>query len=179
MEFTPAGCEKEYINILPANFDLLPQRGNGFGERLANAAEDLLMSVLNPAVLINSDSPTVTVNAFREAATELRRRDDLIVLGPADDGGYYLIGMKKLHGGLFDDIDWSTERVFAQTVECATNLDCEFNSAHFFLMRDRGTLHRLCEELLGKNLGEIVAPATGKFLSDMIAREGRDRIWPG
>src|SRR5438034_9498465 len=91
--FTPAGSEKEYANILPLDFDLLPQRGSGFGERLMNAAEDLLHSGFESCCLINSDSTTVTADAFREAVRQLQRNDDRIVLGTADDGGYYLIGM--------------------------------------------------------------------------------------
>jgi len=177
--FTPAGSEKEYANILPLDFDLLPQRGSGFGERLLNAAEDLLRSGFESCCLINSDSPTVTADAFREAVTQLQWDDERIVLGPADDGGYYLIGMRKLHGRLFDEIDWSTGRVFAQTVERAQELRVRVHTLPtFFDVDDRATLHRLCEELLGKELCEPVAPATGKFLKDMIAREGRDRIWP-
>jgi uncharacterized protein len=177
--FTPVGSEKEYANILPLDFDLLPQRGNGFGERLLNAAEDLLRVGFESCCLINSDSPTVTADAFREAATQLQRDEDRIVLGPADDGGYYLIGMRKLHGRLFDEIEWSTGRVFAQTVERAQELRVRVHTLPtFFDVDERATLHRLCDELLGKELCDTVAPATGKFLKDMIAREGRDRIWP-
>lgn len=178
--FTPAGSEKDYVNILPPDFDLLPQRGQGFGERLLNAAADLLRAGFESCCLINSDSPTVTADAFREAAAQLQREDDCIVLGPADDGGYYLIGMRKLHARLFDDIDWSTGRVFAQTIERAEELRVRVHTLpSFFDVDDRATLHRLCGELLGKELSGTVAPATAKFLRDMIAQEGRDRIWPG
>ena len=47
------------------------------------------------------------------------------MLGPSDDGGYYLIGMKKMHRRLFEEIDWSTERVFEQTIERARELGVE------------------------------------------------------
>src|SRR3989440_8426738 len=117
--FTPARSEKEYAGILPSHFDLIPQRGNGFGERLTNAADDLLHVGFESCCLINSDSPTATAEAFREAVTQLQDADDRIVLGPSDDGGYYLVGMRKLNRHLFEEIDWSTERVFAQTDERA------------------------------------------------------------
>src|SRR5437762_5958053 len=117
--FTPARSEKEYEGIFPSHFDLIPQRGNGFGERLTNAADDLLHVGFESCCLINSDSPTATAEAFREAVAQLQDADDRIVLGPSDDGGYYLIGMRKLNRHLFEEIDWSTERVFAQTDERA------------------------------------------------------------
>src|SRR5438105_14758223 len=83
--FTPEGSEKEYADILPVAFDLVPQRGDQFGERLVNAADDLLSLGFESCCLINSDSPTATADAFGEAAAELRGADSRIVLGPSDD----------------------------------------------------------------------------------------------
>ena len=177
--FTPEGSEKEYADILPPDFDLILQRGDGFGERLINAANDLLHVGFESCCLINSDSPAVTAEAFREAAAQLRGADDRIVLGPSDDGGYYLIGMKKLYRRLFQEIDWSTERVFAQTLERAREIGLNVHLLpSCFDVDDRAALRRLCDELLGANSRCDIAPATTKFLSQLIAREGRERIWP-
>src|SRR5438552_1293212 len=105
--------------------------------------------------------------------------DDRIVLGPSDDGGYYLIGMKKLYHRLFERIDWSTERVFAQTLERAREIGLNVHVLpKFYDVDDGATLGRLCEELVGGNSRSDVAPTTRKFLADLIAREGRERIWP-
>jgi glycosyltransferase A (GT-A) superfamily protein (DUF2064 family) len=71
--FTPARSEKEYESILPSHFDLIPQRGNGFGERLTNAADDLLRVGFESCCLINSDSPTATAEVFREAVANRPR----------------------------------------------------------------------------------------------------------
>jgi rSAM/selenodomain-associated transferase 1 len=173
--FTPAGSESEYADILPSVFELLLQRGDTFGERLLNAAEDLFRVGFESCCLINSDSPTLTAEAFREAVRELRQPGDCIVLGPSDDGGYYLIGMKKLHRRLFEAIDWSTERVFAQTCKRAKEVGVQVHVLpKCFDVDDRAALRRLCDELLGENLS--AAPATKKFLGDVIAREGRNRI---
>jgi uncharacterized protein len=175
--FTPEGSEKEYADILPLDFDLIPQRGDGFGERLINAADDLLHVGFESCCLINSDSPTATADALREAAAHLQGADDRIVLGPSDDGGYYLIGMKKMYRRLFQEIDWSTDRVFAQTLERAHEIGLNVHLLpSCFDVDDRAALQRLCDELLGENLP--AAPATKKFLADTIAREGRERIWP-
>jgi len=109
----------------------------------------------------------------------LQGADDRIVLGPSDDGGYYLIGMKKLYRRLFQEIDWSTERVFAQTLERAREIGLNVHLLpSCFDVDDRAALRRLCDELLGANSRCDIAPATTKFLSQLIAREGRERIWP-
>ena len=147
--FTPARSEKEYEGILPSHFDLIPQRGIRFGERLANAAEDLLHVGFESCCLINSDSPTATVEVFREAVAQLQDADDRIVLGPSDDGGYYLIGMRKLNRHLFEEIDWSTERVFQQTLERAREVGLEAELLPtWYDVDDGATLERLRGELL-------------------------------
>jgi rSAM/selenodomain-associated transferase 1 len=177
--FTPEGSEKAYADILPIDFDLIPQRGERFGERLTNAADDLLHVGFESCCLINSDSPTATADAFRDAVTQLQSADDRIVLGPSDDGGYYLIGMKKLHRRLFEQIDWSTERVFAQTLERGREIGLNVHLLpKFYDIDDAATLRRLCEELLGENSRGDIAPATTKFLADLIAREGWERLCP-
>ena len=78
--FTPVGCEEGYMNILPSDFVLIPQRGDSFGERLMNAATDLLRVGFESCCLINSDSPTVTADAFRQAMAKLQGADNRIVL---------------------------------------------------------------------------------------------------
>jgi rSAM/selenodomain-associated transferase 1 len=175
--FTPLGSEADYEEILPAEFNLLSQRGTDFGERLTFAAEDLFRAGFESCCLINSDSPAVTADAFRTAVCSLHANDDKrLVLGPSDDGGYYLIGMKKLHRRVFENIDWSTERVFEQTIERAREIDLKVETLPaFFDVDDGATLRRLCEELFDAN--QQSAPATKEFLEHLIAREGRKRIW--
>jgi rSAM/selenodomain-associated transferase 1 len=175
--YTPIEASHEYNEILPRAFELLPQRGNGFGERLFLATEDLLRVGFQSCCLIDSDSPTVTAEAFREAVDALQREPERLVLGPTDDGGYYLIGMKHAHAHLFADIDWSSERVFDQTVTRAREIALQVHTLpSFFDVDDRFALRRLCDELLGEGGGS--APATTRFLHQIVDREGRDRIWP-
>jgi len=174
--YTPAEARHEYDEILPRDFKLLPQRGDGFGERLLLATEDLLRVGFQSCCLIDSDSPTVTAEAFREAVDALQGGAERVVLGPTDDGGYYLIGMKHAYAQLFADIDWSTERVFDQTIARARKIGLEVHMLpSFFDVDDRTALRRLCDELLGRHGG--IAPATTKFLQEIVDCEGRDRIW--
>jgi len=177
--YTPVGAESDYADILPGDFSLLLQRGKGFGERLCSAAEDLFKSGFNAVCLIDSDSPTIPAVNFTNAIEVLSSPGDRLVLGPCDDGGYYLIGLKRLHREVFQGIDWSTERVFEQTRQRATEIGVEVHELpRGFDVDDRGTLHRLCDELLGENPRDGVAPRTHEFLRELIARDRRQRIWP-
>jgi hypothetical protein len=180
--YTPVGSEAAYSGILPDKFVLVPQRGDVFGERLAAATEDLLELGFQSVCLIDSDSPTVPETAFAEAIDFLARDEDAVVLGPSDDGGYYLIGLKKLHTPLFESIDWSTERVLEQTVDAARKLGLRVHLlSPWFDVDDRATLSRLCEELFsgnGNSRNGFAAPATREFLAQLLEREGRERIWP-
>jgi rSAM/selenodomain-associated transferase 1 len=176
--YTPVGAEAAYENILPRDFYLIPQRGAAFGQRLVLAAEDLLAAGFASVCLINSDSPTVPSSTFVEAVRQLEKPGERVVLGPSNDGGYYLIGVKNLHLRLFEEIDWSTERVSAQTLERAAEIGVEVHQLPAgYDVDDSRTLQRLCHELLGDATNDA-APNSRKFLSDIIAREGRARIWP-
>jgi rSAM/selenodomain-associated transferase 1 len=175
--FTPRGSENEYQQIFPAEFDLLLQRGNDFGERLLHAVEDLLTLGFESCCLINSDSPTVTADVFRTAVELLRADHNRLVLGPSDDGGYYLIGMSKLHRRIFEEIDWSTESVLPQTLERARELGLDIETLPTFCdVDDAVSLRRLCHEMLGAQHAK--APATRAFLEQLIARKSPQRIWP-
>lgn len=180
--FTPLGAEAAYAGILPAEFYLMPQRGETFGEKLHRATDDLLRLGFSSVCLIDSDSPTVPQQVFRDAVQLLSRPEDSIVLGPSDDGGYYLLGLKKLHRGLFETIDWSTERVFQQTIEAADKIGVQRHLLPtWYDVDDQATLARLCAELFGGNGRRgpgFAAPATRRFLSGLLEREGRARIWP-
>ena len=177
--YTPRGAEAAYQNILPEDFFLVPQRGEDFGERLFFAAEDLFKCGFTSVCLIDSDSPTVWPEVFVQAVEFLSSPDDRVAIGPSDDGGYYLIGLKKPHREMFERIDWSTERVFEQTMQRAAEIGVEVKLLPVsYDVDDRATLQRLCSELFGENAGDGVAPNTRKFLREIIEREGRDRIWP-
>ncbi len=179
--YTPVGEEGAYNGILPAHFELVAQRGEAFGERLTAAAEDLLRIGFHSLCLIDSDSPTVPQRAYSQAVKFLSQPGDRVVLGPSDDGGYYLIGLKKVHRRLFENIDWSTERVFQQTLERAAEVSVAVELLpKWYDVDDRTTLQRLGRELLeGQGLaGAYAAPETHGFLAGLVAREGRARIWP-
>jgi uncharacterized protein len=176
--YTPAGSANAYLDILPQEFQLLPQRGDGFGERLAFAVEDLFKCGFASVCLIDSDSPTVSGESYTAAVELLSGSGDRVVLGPSDDGGYYLIGVKTNHRELFDGVDWSTERVFDQTRKRAEELDLQIALLpNGYDVDDRASLQRLCADLLDNRVPADVAPHTRQFLAELVKREGRQRIF--
>jgi uncharacterized protein len=176
--YTPVGSEDSYEGILPDTFLMVPQRGEGFGERLLFAAEDLFRLGFTSVCLINSDSPTVPSQVFVDAVENLARSGDRVVLGPSDDGGYYLIGLKKLHRRLFQEIDWSTEKVLQQTMDRARTLNLDVHLLQsWFDVDDRMSLQRLCREILDQSSNQH-APATERFLRELVANRGRNQILP-
>jgi uncharacterized protein len=157
---------------------LMAQRGENFGERLYFAAEDLFQCGFDAVCLIDSDSPTIPPENFARAVELLSMSGNHIVLGPCDDGGYYLIGLKQLHREVFEGIAWSTERVFEQTRQHATQIGVEVHELpRGFDVDDRTSLCRLCDELLGENTRASVAPKTREFLRELVAGDGRGRVW--
>ena len=169
--YTPVGSETAYAEILPPEFELLPQRGDGFGERLAFAASDLFQCGFASVCLIDSDSPTVSTEVYAQAVELLSTPDDRVVLGPSDDGGYYLIGMKRVHPQLFERIDWSTERVLSQTRERGRELNLEVSLLPAgYDVDDAASLRRLRDELLLDKSPPDRAIHTRKFLAKLAAR---------
>jgi rSAM/selenodomain-associated transferase 1 len=149
VSYTPIGDEALFGSLLPPDFALIPQRGEAFGERLFATAEDLLAFGYGSVCLIDSDSPTVPAAAFEQAVAELAKPGDRIILGPAHDGGYYLIGLKRAHPELFANITWSTSTVFAETIAAAqaTNLEAVILPL-WYDVDDAATLDILTAELL-------------------------------
>jgi hypothetical protein len=94
------------------------------------------------------------------------------VLGPAEDGGYYLIGLKRPHARLFEEIEWSTERVFAQTLDRAVELRLDTVSLpRWYDVDDIASLRRVADEILGAGApGAYAAPNTARLLRDLVPR---------
>jgi rSAM/selenodomain-associated transferase 1 len=168
--YTPVGDEEAFEGLLPSGFRLVAQRGEGFGERLFYVSEDLFSCGFGSVCLIDSDSPTMPQGALLQAAASLSRPGDRMVLGGSVDGGYYLIGIKHPHRRLFEQIDWSTGQVFAQTLERAReiSLEAELLPA-WYDVDDGATLERLRLELAAPAGGGYDARHTRAYLESLRA----------
>jgi uncharacterized protein len=160
ISYMPAGEEAAFRDILPQGALLLPQRGNGFGERLLRTTEDLFACGFTSVCLIDSDSPTVPTGAFVRAAEELAESGDRVVLGPSHDGGYYLLGLNQRHNHLFENISWSTAAVAQQTRERAKQLSLPVISLPtWYDVDEELSLERLRRELFSPGLEVLSQPA--------------------
>jgi rSAM/selenodomain-associated transferase 1 len=120
--YGPSGSDAFFRETLPGEIGLVESWFGNFGDCLWHAAAELLRRGHGGAVVLNSDSPTLPPELLMETAAVLERPGDRAVLGPSIDGGYYLLGIKAPHRHLFDDIEWSTDRVAGQTLERAREI---------------------------------------------------------
>lgn len=123
--YSPPGSEAHFRDLLPPQVRMLPPRSIGLANSLPDAIEDLIAAGYAGACLVNADSPTLPPSLLRDGITRLSLPGDRVVLGPATDGGYYLIGLKHPHRHLFHDIAWSTSQVYGQTATRAASLGLE------------------------------------------------------
>ena len=166
--YTPVGDEAAFDGLLPSGFQLLPQRGQDFGERLLFVCQDLLAAGFGAVCVIDSDSPTMPQEALLQAVEKLSQAGDRMVLGGSDDGGYYLLGIKRLHRRLFQQIDWSTERVFAQTLERAREISLAVELLPtWYDVDDAATLERLRQELASPSVAGYDARHTRLYLESL------------
>lgn len=108
-----------YFRRLAPDFECLAQTGNSLGERLDGVLSICLELGFDQAVAMNSDSPTLPVAYLDEAFRRLHDPQTDVVLGPCEDGGYYLIGWKRPHSRLVREVEMSTDRVLADTLKLA------------------------------------------------------------
>jgi rSAM/selenodomain-associated transferase 1 len=113
IHYTP-GDEGGYMQgwLGPAH-QYLPQSDGDLGKRLKHAMRGAFGRGAEAVLFLGGDCPDVTQDIINQAQSQLTNCD--VMIGPAEDGGYYLLGLKSDHPRLFERIDWSTDRVFAQT----------------------------------------------------------------
>ncbi len=120
--FSPAGSEGSLRVLLPPPWTLVPRQGDSVGTVLQASVATFLAEGHDCAIMVNGDSPTLPAGLVEQAIAALREPGDRVVLGPALDGGYYLVGLKQPHPRLFEDIAWSTPEVLACTLRRAEEI---------------------------------------------------------
>ena len=185
MAFAPAHTERFFKENLPFGIGLLETVKPTFGECLRHAIVSLLEAGHTSVCVLNSDSPTLPVSYLISAATALSANGDRAVIGPSTDGGYYLLGLKRDHRRMFEDIAWSTEHVFDQTCKRAKEIGLDLVVLPtWYDVDEQATLRILCRELLDsipfRRVGTDPTPAGAsrallrKLIndSDFVARLG-------
>jgi len=182
--YAPAGTETLFEDhladgtflVLADGSPMLPPRVQGFGRCLLHAIQAMLAGGSRAACVLNSDSPTLPTALLVEAAQLLLERPDRVVLGPAEDGGYYLLGMTAPHAHLFEDIAWSTDTVAEATRARARTLGLEVvELAPWYDVDDRDSLLRLIEEISAPATGAAAVPYAAPVTAACLARIGLRR----
>ena len=156
--------ERAYFEALAPDFELVLQEGADLGERLDSALTRLLMVGYQHVAIMNSDGPTLPLACLTGAFDALAGGAD-IVLGPCDDGGYYLIGLKQPAPRLLREVRMSTPDVLADTIAIAAEegLTVELLPT-WYDVDDAESLERLIAELA--DAPADVAPRTRAFLAN-------------
>jgi rSAM/selenodomain-associated transferase 1 len=169
LAYAPAGNECWFAGHLAEGTALvladgsppMPHDVQGFGRCLLHAAQALFATGFGAVCLVNSDSPTLPTAVLIQAARALLAPGERIVLGPAEDGGYYLLGMQRPHAHLFAGIAWSTSSVAAATHARAAALGLDVVTLPaWYDVDDAASLGRL---LAGADDG-YAAPATNAWI---------------
>jgi rSAM/selenodomain-associated transferase 1 len=175
MAYGPPGTQQFFADHLPDAIGLIEAWLPNFGDCLFKAINGLFEAGHGAAVVLNSDSPTLPTALLIETAEVLAQDGDRAVLGPSTDGGYYLLGIKQAHRRLFDDVDWSTERVARQTLSRAEEIGLEVHCLPaWYDVDDAPSLRQLHRELfegasLDPALSPFHAPSTAALISELSA----------
>jgi rSAM/selenodomain-associated transferase 1 len=166
----PRGDGDVLRGLLPSQVHLVEQAGSGIGQALRYAFECHFGEGFDRVVLIGSDNPTLSRRPVEDAYAALDEHD--VSIGPTADGGYYLMGLRGPWPGLFEGIDWSTARVWAQTLARAGVLGLTVRAVTpWYDVDTPEDLERLRADL--RSSGSSVAPNTrlamGRLGSPQVA----------
>ena len=115
-----AGMALELAALVPSHCELASQTQPGLGAALEECFQVGLGEGRRAVAVIASDNPTLPPDLIEEAFDRLERGQDDVVLGPTDDGGYYLVAARGVHACLFREMTWSTDQVLSETLRrCA------------------------------------------------------------
>lgn len=157
--------DQVYFKALAPNFRLVAQLGENLGERLDIASQSFLKHGYQKVVLINSDGPTIPVE-YLNAAFEKLSDDRDLVIGPSEDGGYYLIGMQQPIPQILRGVEMSTPKVTKDTLKLAEQASLVVHMLpEWYDVDDASTLQRLITEL--KTAPVQVAHHTRGYLTQL------------
>ena len=174
LAYTPEGGTAGFEDLGLAADELVPQRGHDLGTRERALFEDLFAAGFDRAVIIGSDLPSLPARVLIDAITRLATPGRAVV-GPSEDGGYYLLGLNRGDrdrgiADLFTDIRWSTPFALADTVAAAKHVGLEVDLVErWYDVDDETGLTRLRAELRDP-AGAAAAPATAAVLERVFGR---------
>ncbi len=165
--YAPTDARLDLEALLPANLRWFEQEGDDLGQRLDSVAAHAFSLGFSPFIFLGADSPTLPTSFITQAFDSLTSGGAEIVMGPTEDGGYYLVGLHKPAPGLFDNIDWSTASAYQQIVANAARLKLRLRALAIWYDIDMPTdLSRLRAEVIANEQAQTLAPNTYRWLLD-------------
>ena len=176
--YGPPGSEDFFRRNFSEDIGLIPAWLPNFGDCLFHTISEIFARGHAAAVVLNADSPNLPTTLLNETAEMLAQPGDRAVLGPSNDGGYYLLGLKAAHRRMFDDITWSTERVTEQTLERAREIKLDVHVLpEWYDVDDIECLRRLHSELHrpepASHLTDARKPHRARHTAALL-----NRLWP-
>jgi hypothetical protein len=170
MAYGPPGAAAFFQSNLPPSIGLIESWHPNFGDCLFVAIDRVLARGHAGAVVLNSDSPTLPPALLVETARLLARPGDRAVLGPSNDGGYYLLGLKAPHRRLFEDVAWSTAEVARQTRERAAEIGVDVHVLpEWYDVDDVASLQVLRGEVIdGRAFAADLSPASAAHTAALL-----------
>jgi rSAM/selenodomain-associated transferase 1 len=165
--YAPADARNDLQPILAADLLWFEQDGANLGERLDSVAEHVSSLGFTPFIILGADSPTLPTGLIQEALNVLSSGEADISLGPTEDGGYYLVGLRNPVQGLFQNIDWSTPSAYEQTAANAAKLRLRLHPLPSWYDIDTpADLTYLHDEMYSSEEVRLRAPNTYRWLVD-------------
>ncbi|HXG83826.1 MAG TPA: TIGR04282 family arsenosugar biosynthesis glycosyltransferase [Pyrinomonadaceae bacterium] len=167
--YSPADAGEQLKTLLPDGGDgllMVAQKGNDLGERLESALLYAESEEFSPVIIIGADSPTLLTEFIKTAIESFKSNQTDIALGATRDGGFYLVGLRRNHAGLFENVAWSSDLVFGQTKRNAERLGLRLSKLESWYDVDTpDDLFYLRNEMLADENGRQSAPKTYEWLA--------------
>lgn len=120
--FSPDDGRNELEQLLSENLILIEQIGDNLGERMQSAIESAEKKGFSPIIVIGTDSPTFPPDYLQQSINLIENNQSEVVIGASEDGGYYLIGFRNSVNGIFENVEWSSEKTLIQTIQNAQQI---------------------------------------------------------
>lgn len=175
LTYTPPGTEEMFNDLIPDEFDFFAQQGEDLGQKMYYALEHVAQED-ERQIILGSDLPTLQLSVILDAIDQLQDKD--VVVGPSQDGGYYLLGTKEPVSCLFDDIIFGKNDVLKATIKAIRSQQLSYNLVETWSDIDLyPELVELHKELQHRKQWEIYPEATAKLAASFLQKiedEGGD-----
>lgn len=164
LAYSPDEKINDLKSIFPAQNIFVGQTGKDLGEKMFNAFKFVFEQKTDSVVMIGTDSPTFPFDFIEQAFEYLETNSD-VVLGKSEDGGFYLIGLRKLERGIFENVRWSSSDTFEQVFENIHRLNLHLREVpSWYDVDERADFEKLREEILHNSNAQRRAPATFELI---------------